>query len=83
MRSTSFRTARRRVSKSILHVGAGVVILGLALSASARDASPSARTIPSSETATNKIATKASKKRNWLQIGVASWYGTQFQGRKT
>jgi rare lipoprotein A len=62
---------------------------GLALTASAKDNSPSgsgqappvssggqdAKTVPQSK---NK-----SKARRWFQVGTASWYGLQFQGRRT
>jgi rare lipoprotein A len=81
MRSTSFRTARRGVTSSVRRVGASVLVLGLALSASARDV-PSGKPIVVSQAGT-KTATKTTKSRNWLQVGVASWYGLQFQGRKT
>jgi rare lipoprotein A len=70
------------MSKPVLQVGAGILMLGLALSASARDDSPSSAAVLSSQAAT-KPGTKATKSRNWLQVGVASWYGMQFQGRKT
>src|ERR1700744_4896417 len=79
MRSTSFKTARRRVTGSALQIGASVLVLGLALSASARDASPSGTSV----TPIKAGSRVASKTRNWLQVGVASWYGQQFQGRRT
>jgi rare lipoprotein A len=82
MNSTSFRTARRRVPRTVLQVGAGILVLGLALSASARDDSPSGTTVLSSQVGT-KAGAKTTKSRSWLQVGVASWYGTQFQGRRT
>jgi len=86
MRSTSFRTARRRVPKAVRRFAAGVLVLGLALSASAKDDSPSGKIVISvSNVKTGAEAgTKArTKSKNWLQVGVASWYGMQFQGRKT
>ncbi len=55
------------------------VILGLAASASARDVPAFASASPSP-----LQAQKAQKpRRHWYEIGVASWYGQQFQGRKT
>ncbi len=83
MRSTSFRTARGRFTKSVLQTGAAVLVFGLALSASARDASPSDSSVASSKTDAKVDRKTTSKSRRWLQVGVASWYGTQFQGRKT
>jgi rare lipoprotein A len=66
----------------VLQVGAGILVLGLALSASARDDSPSGTTVLSSQVGA-RAGTKTTKSRSWLQVGVASWYGTQFQGRRT
>jgi rare lipoprotein A len=59
--------------------------MGLALSASARDAGEAVQQQPA------KIQGKAPqlkngaahKARRWYQVGLASWYGTHFQGRKT
>jgi rare lipoprotein A len=100
MRSTSFQTARRRVPNRIHRLVAGVAMLGLALSASAKDES-SPHTAPVSSavaeaTSGIKITPRAgvaagaktdskanAKTRPWHQIGVASWYGQQFQGRRT
>jgi rare lipoprotein A len=60
-------------------VGAGVLLMGLALSASAKDGSPSGTAPP---VAAIK-AKPSAKAKHWFQVGVASWYGTKFQGRKT
>lgn len=81
MKRISFRTAHRRVSRLIPGVfrglTAGSVVLGLALSASAKD-------VPSPhEIAKSSPEKRTAKKRHWFQIGVASWYGLQFQGRPT
>ena len=43
----------------------------------------SGKPIVASQAGTTKTTTKTTKSRNWLQVGVASWYGLQFQGRKT
>jgi rare lipoprotein A len=86
MNSTSFRSAQRRVPKSFRRFAAGVLVLGLALSASAKDDSPSGKTdvLSAKPIADGAVATRSNlKKRSWLQVGVASWYGSQFQGRKT
>jgi rare lipoprotein A len=86
MKRIPFRTARRRMPHRVRRLVAGVVVLGLALSASAKDASISG-TAPVSNTkaeAETKTAVKAGvRKRLRIQIGVASWYGSQFQGRRT
>jgi rare lipoprotein A len=59
-------------------------MMGLALAASAKDAArdsaPATEQSPASKAAAKP---KAAKPRHWLQIGVASWYGSHFQGRKT
>jgi rare lipoprotein A len=82
MKSISFRTAHRRVSSAIpgvfRSITAGAAILGLALSASAKD-SPTAQSNGSGQTST----AKRTAKRHWFQVGVASWYGREFQGRRT
>jgi len=76
MKRTSFRTASTRTARRF---GAGVLLMGLALSASAKDGSPSG-TAPPAPAVKAKPSAKA---KHWLQVGVASWYGTKFQGRKT
>ncbi len=40
-------------------------------------------TIIASPTAKSKTDTTAKSPRRWFQVGRASWYGEQFQGRKT
>jgi rare lipoprotein A len=62
--------------------------MGLALSASAKDATgdgkPTAGTDPVPNTkVVVRPASRTMKSRHWLQVGLASWYGTHFQGRKT
>ena len=71
MERASTGTARR--------LGAGVLLMGLALSASAKDGSPSGAAPPAAA-----IKEKPSAKpKHWFQVGVASWYGAKFQGRTT
>jgi rare lipoprotein A len=82
MRRTSFRIDRRVPSSaSIRKLGVGVLMMGLALVASAKDEPRDSK--PVSEQAPAKTVPKATKTRHWLQIGVASWYGSHFQGHKT
>jgi len=79
MKSTSFRTARKGSPLSVRKFGTGLLLVGLALTASAKDGTSSAK-----EKAPSTLATpKNHKPRRWLQIGIASWYGSHFQGRKT
>jgi len=47
-------------------------MMGLALSASARDGSASAKTRAAN-----------AKNKHWSQVGMASWYGSGFQGHRT
>jgi len=54
-------------------------MMGLALSASAKDGSPSGMAPP----APAVKAKPSAKPKHWFQVGVASWYGTKFQGRTT
>jgi rare lipoprotein A len=60
-------------------------MMGLALSASARDGVPSlkepAPTVKDQKPDSTKATTH--KPRRWFQVGVASWYGSHFQGRAT
>jgi rare lipoprotein A len=99
MKRVSFvTTARRKAGESVRKFGAGVLVMGLALTASAKDGVPAGADVSSaagsefvaaSETPVAKsgLQTKGiprySKARRWVQIGVASWYGLQFQGRRT
>jgi rare lipoprotein A len=98
MKSISFRTAQYSVPVRIKRLAAGVVVLGLALSATAKDGSPSSYTRAAnlkaesesdSKAIINKSVTRAvgakprARRRFPIEVGVASWYGGKFQGRKT
>ena len=76
MKRTSFRTASTGTARRF---GAGVLLMGLALSASAKDGSPSGAAPPAAAIKTQPSA----KAKHWFQVGVASWYGAKFQGRTT
>jgi len=92
MKRTSFRTGFTGKQRSVRKFAAGLLMMGLALSASAKDGSsgtappatgsapPSSGTTPP---ATSAKAKPRVKLKNWFQVGVASWYGTKFQGRRT
>ena len=73
MKRTTFRTASTGTARRL---GAGILVMGLALSASAKDGSPSGTAPPP------VVKAKPSAKHRF-QVGVASWYGEKFQGRKT
>jgi rare lipoprotein A len=88
MKRTSFRTARQLSSSpSIRKLGIGVILMGLALTASAKDGAKDGTPSALDQSAGNKAHAKASprsaKPRRWLQTGLASWYGSRFQGHRT
>jgi rare lipoprotein A len=86
MRRTSFIIARQVPSSiSIRKLGVGVLMMGLALVASAKDAKEKTPATEQAKLPTVPAAThpKVTKPRHWLQTGVASWYGSHFQGHKT
>jgi rare lipoprotein A len=84
MKSTSFRTARNR---SVQKLGASLLMMGLAMTASARDGSTSLKeqltSVNDQAPNTQPHAKAGHRPRRWFQIGIASWYGTHFQGRTT
>jgi rare lipoprotein A len=58
--------------------------MGMALAASAKDAATV--TAPAAKDATPNAQSSSKpvhKPRRWLQVGIASWYGSHFQGRTT
>jgi rare lipoprotein A len=64
------------------------LMMGLALAASAKDGtkdgSPSVKDQPSTKVSPKAgPRTTTTRPRRWLQVGVASWYGSHFQGRTT
>ena len=85
MKSIPFRTARIRPQMSIQKLGASVLMLGLAMTASARDgAATNKDQAPSTQAAPTPSPAKTTHKpRRWFQVGIASWYGSHFQGRET
>jgi rare lipoprotein A len=88
MKRTSFRTARQvSSSPSIRKLGIGVLMMGLALTASAKDGTkdgtPSTLDQPAGNNAHSKANPRSAKPRRWMQIGLASWYGSHFQGHRT
>lgn len=85
MKSIPFRTARRRPLMSMQKLGASVLVMGLAITASARDgATPNNDQVPSTQAVPTPSPAKATHRpRRWFQIGIASCYGSHFQGRET
>ncbi len=85
MNSPSFRNAHLRPAMSFQALRVGVMFSGLVLSIAANGRSAKSASTPS-VTAAQPIqpTAKADRKpRRWLQVGIASWYGDQFQGRTT
>lgn len=85
MKRYPFRTAQSGSKLSVPKLGAGILLMGLALSASARDAGETAQpqAAPVQGKAPQIKPAAPHKTRRWYQVGIASWYGTHFQGRTT
>ena len=86
MKRTSYRTGFSGKQRSVRKFAAGFLVMSMALSASAKDGTPTGQTPPVSGTAPPAGVAKPNvpaKPKHWYQIGVASWYGTRFQGRTT
>lgn len=84
MKRHPFRTAQSGSKLSVPKLSAGILLMGLALSASARDAGETAQPpAPVQGKAPQSKQAATHKLRRWYQVGVASWYGDHFQGRKT
>jgi len=64
-------------------LAAGVLLAALALSASARDPEKSTTQPQVQAAGRRQSAHSAHPARHWYQVGIASWYGNHFQGRKT
>ena len=86
MTRTSFRTGFTGQQRSVRKFAAGFLVMSMALSASAKDGLPTGPAPPASGPAPPSTSAKSKamvKPRHWYQTGVASWYGTKFQGRTT
>ena len=86
MTRTSFRTGFTGQQRSVRSFAAGFLVMSMALSASAKDGLPTGQAPPASGTAPPSSSAKPKTSvtpRHWYQIGIASWYGTKFQGRTT
>jgi rare lipoprotein A len=84
MRSTYFRRAQPLSPASVRKFGIGLLMMGLSLAASAKDATATDNDPAAPAVAVRPKAMKlGSKTKHWYQVGVASWYGSHFQGHKT
>jgi rare lipoprotein A len=82
--------SRTRISTYIKGATFSVLVLALSLSASATDAAATSADTPppiQPSAVLQPVRPRAmrltSKTKHWFQVGVASWYGSHFQGRKT
>ncbi len=95
MKNIYLRDARNRSLRGLRKMGASLLVMGLALSASAKDAvpvskdgtpadaKPAGKEAPVSQVTAKPVRRTVSRARRWLEVGVASWYGGHFQGRTT
>lgn len=88
MRRTSFGAARTRVTLPAFGLAFGVVLMVLTHTVCAKDEPSPAVTQSTTQTSGSQgvakaAARKAPKAKHWYEVGLASWYGSQFQGRKT
>jgi rare lipoprotein A len=83
MRRNLIERARRVTPASARRFAIGLLMAGVSLTASAVDAPPAPRVNPVPATAHPRVPRLTAKTKRWFQIGVASWYGPHFQGRKT
>lgn len=79
MERTAFKRVQLSPSTPLHKFAAGALFAALALSASANGgASPAA-----SKTPAHSATPKSRSSQHWYQVGIASWYGSHFQGRTT
>jgi rare lipoprotein A len=79
MERTAFKRVQLSPSTPLHKLAAGALFAALALSASANGgASPAA-----SKTPAHSATPKSRSSQHWYQVGIASWYGSHFQGRTT
>jgi rare lipoprotein A len=84
MRRINFRRAQQGLSSPVLKASIGLLMMSLSLSAVAKDGTPTVDgQAPPVMVVRPKAMKLSSKTKHWYQVGVASWYGGHFQGRKT
>jgi rare lipoprotein A len=83
MRRIYLKQTARVLPTPIRKFGIGLLMAGLALTASAKDATPTTPATPAPTTTARKVPRLTARTKRWFQVGIASWYGPHFQGRKT
>jgi len=84
MTRTSLMNRNPERQRSVRRFAAGFLVMSMALSASAKDGTPIAASPHAPGTTPPRAKAKVTAKpRRWFQTGLASWYGTKFQGRTT
>lgn len=84
MKSIPFRTAQPSRSICIPSLIQGCGLAALVLAAAIAAPTPEPVSAPAAPHASATASTAAhTKGHRWLQVGTASWYGAQFQGRLT
>lgn len=78
MERTAFKRVQLSPSGSFHKLAAGALFAALAFTASANGGAS-----PATQRATHSPSAKAHPTRHWYQVGIASWYGSHFQGRTT
>jgi rare lipoprotein A len=83
MRRTYFKRAQRGTPASIRQFVIGLLMAGVSLTASATDPAPATQVDPAPASVRPRVPRLTAKTQRWFQVGLASWYGPRFQGRKT
>ncbi|HEV2620017.1 MAG TPA: septal ring lytic transglycosylase RlpA family protein [Acidobacteriaceae bacterium] len=83
MTGTCSKPAQRTIPASIRQFAIGLLMVGLSLTASATDPASVTQVDPAPPSARPSVPRLTAKTQRWFQIGIASWYGARFQGRKT
>jgi rare lipoprotein A len=79
-----FKRAQRVTPVSIRAFGVGLLIAGLAFTASAQDGATAPIASPAPPVSVRpRVPRLTARTKRWFQVGVASWYGPHFQGHKT
>ncbi|HEV2645069.1 MAG TPA: septal ring lytic transglycosylase RlpA family protein [Acidobacteriaceae bacterium] len=85
MKRNFFKRARKVTPAAVRNLGIGLLMAGVSFVASANDlaATPKVDATPAPATVRPKVARLTARTRRWFEVGLASWYGPHFQGRKT
>lgn len=82
MKRVSFRTARSGGPGRVRRISQGCSLATLGIAMALTSPTREAALIPFVHTLHRTVASRPAKHR-WREIGIASWYGAQFQGRLT